>query len=306
MAKATQKAPTNGNSKATKPMAKLPTTYVNPKAMAINVGEKAVQAFKMTKDLEQQRLDIVDRVNAVAGQTNAMLTETFFNAAKADPSIKLGDIHAEDERSTKELRQKLEVAVGIKVATVNDDGTVKVEYSPWAKNYFPQYGEKEADEGLWRTKENFRSNFATAFTKCIKAAHACIAKDLQISKDQATGTLLITGKAIKERFNVDSVALNEKREVKDGDKTVKLNKIPSYTELARMSTESVGKTLKTRVDSRAKEVNALNESDVAAAVKSLTIALGKVQDIGDELRTAIEALADACDGALDRVSDKAA
>jgi hypothetical protein len=108
---------------------------------------------------------------------------------------------------------------------------------------------------------------------------------------------------------VDQIALNEKREVKDGEKTVKLAKIPSYTELARISAESVGKSLQTRVQSTAKEVNALNEGDVTMAVNSLTTTIGKLSNFGDELATAIEALMEACEKALDAnqgVSPKAA
>jgi hypothetical protein len=284
--------------KSTKPLAKEQSlAYVNPKAMSVDVGEKAVKAFKTTKDNDQQIADMVQQNTAQKGQTRAMLTEAFFVAATNDKNIKLGNIHSDVAADLKELRQRLEVAIGIKIASRGEDGVEKIVFAPWAKDYFPQPGESKETDG-WQAKENFRTNFATAFTKCVKSAHAVQLKGLNMAKDKATGTLLISGKSIKERFGVDTIALNEKREVKDGDKTVKLAKIPSYTELARISAESVGKTLQTRVDSRAKEVNALNEADVIAAVGSLTTTIGKLANFGDELATAIESLMEACEKAL--------
>lgn len=296
MAKATKtEAP-----KATRPMAKeTALSYVNPKAMMIDVGEKAVAAFKVTKELDEKIAFEAQQNTARKGQTLAMLTEAFFHAAVNDKNIHLAKIHSDAGADTKDVRQRLEVAVGIKIASRGEDGTEKIVLAPWTKNFFPQPGETKETEG-WQAKENFRTNFATAFTKCVKAAHAVQLKGLQMSKDKVTGTLLISGKAIKERFDVDQIALNEKREIKTADgKTVKLAKIPSFTELARISSESEGKTLKTRVDSRAKEVNALNEGDVTAAVNSLTMTLGKLTSFGDELATAIEALMDACEKALE-------
>ena len=291
--KAATQAPDSTNPTATKGA----LSYVSPKAMSVDVGEKAVKAFKVTKDQDQQIADLQQQNTAQKGQTLAMLTEAFFIAANNDKNVKLGNIHSDAAADLKDLRSRLEVAVGIKIAKRGEDGTEKIVFADWAKDYFPQPGESKETDG-WQAKENFRTNFATAFTKCVKAAHAVQLKGLEMTKDKATGTLLISGKAIKERFNVDQIALNEKREVKDGDRTVKLAKIPSYTELARISAESVGKQLQTRVDSRAKEVNALNEGDVTSAVMSLTTTIGKMKSFGDELATAIEALMDACEKAL--------
>jgi len=286
---------------STRPAAKeTALSYVSPKAMSVDIGEKAVLAFKATKDTDEEINRLSTENRAQKGQTRAMLTEAFFIAANNDKNIKLGNIHSDAAADQKDLRQRLEVAVGIKVASRGDDGVEKIVFAPWAKDYFPQPGESKETDG-WQAKENFRSNFATAFTMCIKSAHAVQLAGLQMAKDKATGTLLISGKSIKERFGVDQIALNEKREVKDTDgKTVKLAKIPSYTELARISAESVGKTLQTRVQSKAKEVNALNESDVTSAVNSIATTLGKLKNFGDDLASAIEALAEACDAALQR------
>jgi hypothetical protein len=286
--------------KSTKPMAKeTALSYVNPKAMMVDVGEKAVMAFKTTKDIDAEIADKMQENQARKGQTLSMLTEAFYHAAVNDKNIHLAKAYSEAGADLKDIRQRLEVAVGIKIASRAEDGTEKIVYAPWAQKVFPQPGENKETDG-WQAKENFRTNFATAFTKCIKAAHSVQLKGLNLSKDKVTGTLLVSGPAIKERFKVDQIALNEKREVKAADGSiVKLAKIPSFTELARISAESEGKTLQTRTQSTAKVVNALNESDVTAAVNSLTTTIGKLTNFGDELATALEALADACSKALD-------
>lgn len=286
---------------STKPMAKeeKSLSYVAPKAMSVHIGEEAVKAFKATKDTDAQISELSQENAQRKGKTLTMLTKAFYNAAVNDKNIRLADIHSEQGSTLKDLRQRLDVVVGIKVVQRGEDGVEKIVFAPWAKDYFPQPGESKETDG-WQAKENFRSNFAAAYSKCVKAAHAVQLKSLTMGEDKATGTLLISGKAIKERFNVDQIAVNEKREIKDGNTTVKLAKIPSFTELARISAESVGKELKTRVDSRAKEVNSLNESDVTSAVKSLTMTLGKLTNFGDDLANAIEALAEACDAALNK------
>jgi hypothetical protein len=296
------KSPATKAPESTKPMATntAVASYVNPGALSLDVGEKAVKAFKSVKDTDQTISDLMNENAAKKGQTLAYLTEAFVKAALNDKTILLANIHKDEKALQKTLRQKLDVAIGVKQVTRGEDGTEKFTMAPWTKDIFAQPGESKETPG-WQAKENFRTNWATAVTKCVKAAHAIQAKQLSAHIDKVSGTLLVEGKAIKETFGVDKVSLNEKRDVDDGKggKT-KLAKIPSYTELARISSQMAGKTLKTRVDSRAKEVNALNEDDVLTAVKSIATTLDKLESFGDELATALEDLQEACQDALDR------
>ena len=296
------KTPGTKAPESTKPMAATgqALSYVNPNALSTDVGEKAVMTLKSVKDVDQKIADMADENSRKKGQTLAKLTEAFVKAAVNDKTIVLRNIHSETGAEQKTLRQKLDVAIGIKIVSRGEDGTERFNLAPWTKDVFVQPGEQK-DTPEWRAKENFRTNWATSVTKCIKAAHAIVAKHMNASVDKLTGTLLVEGKAVKEHFNVDKIALNEKRDVEtEPGKTVKLAKIPSFTELARISSELEGKTLKTRVDSRAKEINSLNESDVLTAVKSITTTIGKLGNIGDELADAIETLGEACTDALDR------
>lgn len=272
--------------------------YVNPKALSADVGQKAVLAWKNTKDTQEKILEMSEQNKQQKGAALKLLTMAFVKAATEDKNIKLEDIYLEKSAKLNDLRQRCEVAVGIKVAKRGEDGVERYEMADWTKDVLPQPKEDKTQPGF-QAKENFRSNFSAAMTKCIKAAHAVIAKGLQIQEDKATGALLITGKAVKEHFNVDTVALNEKREVTENGQAVKLKKIPSFTELARISAATQNKSIPTRGES-AKAINPLNEKDVQSAVQSLTTAISKLKSFGDELATAIEALQEACDEALQR------
>jgi hypothetical protein len=277
---------------------KTAVAYVNKNAISADVGQKAVMAWKATKDTDQKISELSEQNNRQKGAALKMLTLAFIKAAQADKNIKLEDVYLEKSAKLTDLRQRCEVAVGIKVARKGEDGVERYEMAEWTHDVLPQPKEDKSQPGF-QAKENFRSNFAAAMTKCIKAAHAIVTKGLQVQEDKATGTLLISGKAIKEHFNVDQVALNEKREVVENGQAVKLKKIPSFTELARISAASQGKAIPTRAET-AKAINPLNEKDVTSAVQSLTTALGKLKNFGDELATAIEALAEACEDALQR------
>jgi hypothetical protein len=293
---ATKPAPTS----STKPMAKdsKAVGFVSPAAMSADVGQKAMEAFRVAKETDAEISTLQANNTARKYETLKSLTQSFCKAALHDKTINLADIHSEEDKTVAKLRTKLEVAVGIKQVAKTEDGTDRFSLSDWTADYLPQVGEDKTT-AEWRRKENFRTNFAPVFKKAIQSAHAILLKDLKISEDK-DGALMVEGKAIKERFNVDKIALNEKREIKDGEKTIKLAKIPSYTELARISAESAGKTIQTRVQSAAKMSGNLTEADVLNAVKTLTTALGKMKNFGDELATAMEALQDTIEQALSR------
>jgi hypothetical protein len=122
----------------------------------------AVAAWRGVRETDRDVSELQHKNAMIKGQTNAMLTEAFVHAAMADKNIKLAVINTEDQSALKDLRSRLEVAVGIKIASRGDDGIEKVVLAPWTANFFPQPTDsKETPE--WREKENFRSNFATAF-----------------------------------------------------------------------------------------------------------------------------------------------
>ena len=290
--------------RSTKPMAKDTSKavvgYVAPGALSLEVGRKAMEDFGEAKIADEQIKELNSENVRRKGQTLKDLTMAFVKAANNDKTIILGDVNSDKKDDAGRLRSKLEVAVGIKVATKNEDGTDKLTLADWTKAILPQPGmDKESEE--WRKKETFRTNFATVFKKAMMAAHAVVLKGITIKEDKERGVLLISGKAVKERFNYDGdIALDEKKEFKEGDRKIALAKTPSFTELARISAESAGTTLTTRVDSRAKLGGAkLTEKDVLDVVKSLQNAILKLKGFGDDLADALEGLRDTIDKALD-------
>ena len=140
------------------------TSYINPKALATDVGEKAVMAWKQTKDMEDQINDLVDQNTRRKGDALKMLTLAFAKAATIDKNIKLEDIYLEKSEKLRDLRQRCEVVVGIKVLKKGEDGVERFEMAPWTKDVLPQPKEDKNQPGF-QAKENFRSNFAAAMTK---------------------------------------------------------------------------------------------------------------------------------------------
>lgn len=287
---------------STKPMAKDTSKavgFVNPSAMSADVGRKAMESFGEAKMADDQIRELSNENTRRKGQTLMSLTMSFVKAAKEDKNINLADINSDKKEDASRCRAKLEVAVGIKIATKNEDGTDKLTLADWTKEYLPQPGmDKESEE--WRKKETFRTNFAAVFKKAAMAAHAIVLKGIDLKEDKERGVLLISGKAVKERFNYDGpVALDEKKDFKVGDRKVSLAKVPSFTEIARISAEAGGTTLTTRVDSRAKLGGAkVSEKDVLEAVKALQNAITKIKNFGDDLATALEGLQDTIEKAL--------
>ena len=288
---------------STKPMAKdtsKAVAFINPNALSTDVGRIAMENFGEAKIADDQIRELTSENTRRKGQTLMSLTQSFVKAAMADKSVILGDINSDKKDDVTRLRSKLEVAVGIKIATKGEDGTDKLSLADWTKEFLPQPGmDKESEE--WRKKETFRTNFAAVFKKAIMAAHAIVLKGMTMKEDKERGVLLLSGKAVKERFNYDGpVALDEKKEFKEGDRKISLAKVPSFTELARISAEAAGTTLTTRVDSRAKLGGAkVSEKDVLEAVKALQNAVLRLKGFGDDLADALEGLRDTIDKALD-------
>ena len=100
--------------------ANVVTSYVNPKALAVDVGMKAVKAFLQTKTTDDKINELMQQNTMQKGQTLAMLTEAFYHAATNDKTIKLENIRFDVKEDLSALRQKLEVAVGIKIETSSE------------------------------------------------------------------------------------------------------------------------------------------------------------------------------------------
>lgn len=288
-------------SSSAKPTAK-DVGFVASTAMSRDVGEKALAAFRSAKDSDAQIKTLEGQSDVKKYETLKSLTLAFVKAAANDKSIVLSDEHSEAKDKQTMLRRKLEVAIGLRDYAKGEDGTETYKLSAVACQYFPAPGEDPKKDPAIQKKETFRGNFGAVFKKAILAAHAITLKDIKVT--EKAGTLQLEGRAIQERFKVNSVTLDEVQTVtvpdgKGGTEKKKLAKIPSYTEIGRISAESVGKTVQTRAQSAARlSGGKVTEADLIAVIKSLQESLPKLKNFSDELATALEGLQETIETSL--------
>jgi|SRR5215471_13633255 len=284
------------------------STYVAASALSTDVGQKAVAAFTPLWGEEKHKLEQMQNAAKTSkGATLHYLTMAFIKAAKNDKGVKLTDIYAETTtQAYKDLKLKLEVALGIRVVRKQEDGSEIKELSEWAQAYWPTPGDTKGTP-TWQRKENFRTNWAPMWKKSIQAAHACILKSIAVHQKVPGEPPLLTGPGVKEIFGHDDILVNEKRQQerpgkldKDGNaETVKLEKIPSYTELARVSAASQGRKVQTRVQSAATTSKG-TEEDIGATCDILLNAVMALKGCSDTLAGKLEALSNEIEEFLER------
>jgi hypothetical protein len=216
----------------------------------------------------------------------AQTTQAIVKAAKNDSSIDLSIAFSGDAKKMNLLNDQIGLALGFReVTTLPATETAaeikRIGYAKAVLKYFPgPKDDKNAPET--KRKATLRSNFLHMVKKCAQAASGIITTETDIVTDKATGTLQLTGPAIKKTFGQETVLLNEKQTVGDGEKAVKLAVKPSFTAVAKIGAEAAGKTLTTRKDSRV----ASNATDPSVAVqniaKSLAEACAKLKTPADD------------------------
>jgi hypothetical protein len=272
--------------------------FVASSALSLDVGEKAVKAFKGVDTALNTAKDNIERAERGKRETLKDLTQAFTKAALNDKRIVLADQYSDEKKVIEAMNERLRVAIGIKVVQRGEDGTEKIVLAPWTADLFPQPGEDRKSDA-WQAKETFRGNFGAIFKKAVLAAEAIISTGMKV-REAKDGTLMISGPKIKEHFKVDEVALNEKRKIKEGDVVKELPKTPSYTEIGRIGAALRGENITTRADSRAKLGGAaLTEGDLVKSAKALQSAIVKIKNFSDSTASALEALADTIEKALE-------
>lgn len=278
--------------------------YVAANALSLDVGEKAVVAFKGIKDNMNEIADLEEANATSRRQTLRDLTLAFAKAAQNDKTIDLELVYSDTKSDVEKLFQKLRVAIGITVATRGEDGLDTFKLAPWTKDYFPQPGEDAKKDEAVKAKENFRSNFATQMKKAAQAAYSVVTEGIKLTTNKE-GNLLISGKAVQQHFKQDEVILDDKRKITVGDKIVELAKKPSFTELGQIGAAKRGVIIGKGKDAKAQKAaqagaKPMTEADVISACNSLIMTIGKLSDFGDALGTALDNLRDAIDSAIDR------
>jgi hypothetical protein len=272
--------------------------------MSVDVGPRVLASLDKTFKDEAKVNDMLTDIKAKRFDALALTTEAIVKAAKADDSINLAAAFAGDTKQMNVLNDQIGLALGFreKVEVVDGKGakTYKIATAKAVVKYFP--GPKDDKKSLeYQRKNTFRSNFLHLVKKCAQAAHAIIEKDMKIAIDKESGTLQLTGPEVKKVFGQETVLLNDKVTVGDGENVTTLKAKPSFTAIAKLGAAAEGQTLQTRKDSRVASGAVDPQVAVQSIAHSLVQALNKMTDKPDA--KTVEALESAY-SAIDKVLPK--
>lgn len=271
MAKEAKKSEASKTEKAPKEVKAV--AIVNSKALSVDVGPAVIAGLAKSYQDEAKANELMQAVESKRYDLLAQTTAAIVKAAKADQNIDLSAAFSGDAKKMNLLNDQIGLALGFREVTVlpATDKAAEIKRIGYAKSvqkYFPgPKDDKNSKEG--KQKATLRSNFLHLVKKCAQAASGIIATDTEIVTDKASGTLQLTGPAIKKTFGAETVLLNEKQTVGEGEAAVKLTAKPSFTAVAKIGAEAAGKTLQTRKDSRV----ATNATDPAVAVQNIAKSL---------------------------------
>lgn len=272
---------------------------VNAKAMSASVGPMVIAALAQSFQDEAKAHDLMRGVASKRYDSMAQMTAAIVKAAENDKTIDLTAVFSGEARQVNFLNDQLRIAMGIcEPKTFTDSKGMeqtRIAYSKAVAKYFPMPTDaKGSDEA--KRKATLRSNFVHSLKKCTQAAVAIIERDISMEIDKDSGTLLLSGPAIKKQFGADEVLLNEKQTVGEGDQSVKLIEKPSFTALAAAAGTDHGAAVKRGTNTRGRKVGS-NKPDalVAELAKQMISALGKLkaEDVTDKLRESLDSVASA-------------
>lgn len=281
-AKATEKKP---DAKAAPSNVKDVVT-IKSGALSVDVGPLVIAGMSKAYEIEQKANVMLGEVESKRYDLMAQLTAAIVKAAKADDSIDLSATLSGDPKKMNKLNDQLGLALGFREVTVlpATDTVAEIRRIGPAKavlKYFPgPKDDKKSPE--YARKNTIRSNFLHQVKKCAMAANGLIVTNTTFVKDEKSGTLQITGPAVKKAFGSDTVLLNEKQTMGEGETAVKLTQKPSFTAVAKLGAEAEGKVLETRKQSGISGSATTPGAAVQSLCKSLTEACAKLKLPADD------------------------
>lgn len=254
---------------------------VNSKALSVDVGPRVIAGMSKSIEQEEQANKIILEVAAKRFDMLADTTAAIVKAAKADNNINLSAVFKDDKKAMSLLNDQLGLALGFRQVSETKDagGNIikKIGYATAVQAYFPMPKEDKNDPKVIR-KATVRSNFLHLLKKSAQAAVGIIDNDLTMKKDKATGTLQLTGPALEKQFGSDTILLNDKQTIGEGDKATKLKEKPSFTAMGRMGAAAAGKVLAVRKDSRTRTGAVDPDTAIQSLCVSLTEAIAKMKE----------------------------
>src|SRR3954468_16309853 len=101
-------------------------SFVAPSALSLDVGRRVVEESVESVNIDDEINTLTERTTRIKGKAIQELFESFIKAAKNDPSITLAAIRGNDKAAKEILRQKLDVAIGLRIAQRGEDGIDKI------------------------------------------------------------------------------------------------------------------------------------------------------------------------------------
>ena len=278
---------------------------VNKSAMSLDVGptviKSLVEVSERTEELERELgSQEVRRRDALM-----QLMTSFVKAAQNDNGIDLSKAFSTERKEWSPQLDKLLLAIGVyQVVPVKDKagketGRFRLDYTDSVRNFFPGSLKDKDTDPAYAKKNSVRTRFLEQCKKSAQGAQGVIARGIKIEADKKSGTLRVSGKAIKEHFGEDEVLLDEKQKViahdKQGkEKVVQLKVKPSYTALAQIGAKSIGKVLTKRPDARVAGGGVDPEKALINGANDLAASVNRYSgEITDAVRKALNAVVNA-------------
>lgn len=271
-------------------------------ALSKDVGPMVIAGLAKAYEDEKKANELLDAVKGKRYDLLAATTAAIVKAAKADDSIDLSASFKDNKKAINALNAQLGLALGFREVETTGEGDKEKSRLVFAKSvakYFPTAKDPK-DAPATIQKATTRSNFMHLLKKCTQAAHGIVVKDLEFKKDAKTGTLQISGPEVTKTFGADTVLLDEKLTVGEGDTAKKLKKKPSFTALAEIGAAAEGKV----VAKRGQTGTSGTAVDISTAIQSIcgsiVSTLDKVKDkqLDPKTTEALKAARSAIDKAL--------
>jgi hypothetical protein len=127
-----------------------------------------------------------------------------------------------DKKAQNKLNDQLMIALGIR-EKVEDGDKERLVYSKAVQKFFPSAKDPK-DDPVTKQKSTLRSNFLHLIKKAQQVAAGIIEKGMTAEHDKASGTLRLSGSAVKAQFGADKVLLDEKITVQEGGTAIKVER----------------------------------------------------------------------------------
>lgn len=288
------------NAKAKKTPKTQDLITINPAALSITVGPTVIAGLAKTYKEEAKAHAMLEGIKTKRYDLLSDTTLAIVKLLKSDKSVDMSAPFSDDKKANTKFNEQVMIALGVKEYVDTGKGRKKLEYTKAVSKMFPTA--KDQGEEL-QAKKTLRSNFVHMLKKCAQTAVSLVEKKIEATRDDASGTLKISGPAVMENFGAKEVLLNEKQTVKTGDKpgdSMQLKEKPSFQAVANLAAADHGAVTKKGSSDRTNKVVTDPEQAIASLADMMVKAISKLNGkASDATRKALEGVRSAIDKLLD-------